>query len=268
MAEPLDELPATPEPNDDNTPQSDDVRHERALDGNVSTACAALADNLAEVVFQLRDRLGVKHLVYHAARHLTKPVDDPFIRLTYPADWVHRYLTQNYMQIDPVIREGFTRTLPFNWGEVGPANDCEQAFFRDAASHNIGNNGYSIPLRDKTGRRALFSVSSDDTPDRWAERCLTNKRLWLAVGNFLHQRAMLELGNETETPRLTPREREVLYWTAQGKTAADIGLILGLTTYTVSTYLRSARFKTNSVSITQAVYKAQQLGIIQDPAQR
>ncbi|MEL6201726.1 MAG: LuxR family transcriptional regulator [Pseudomonadota bacterium] len=235
------------------------------FDSKLEEVCDDLADTLSDAIVQIRDRLEVKHVVYHAARHWSKPVDDPFIRLTYPADWVHRYLTKNYMQVDPVIREGFQRTLPFNWMEVGPSNELELEFFKDASAHDIGLSGYSIPLRDKTGRRALFSISSDQSASDWEERCKISKRLWIAVGNHVHQRAMPEMGNEFSVPRLTPREREVLYWTAQGKTAADIGLILGLATYTVSTYLRSARHKTNSVSITQAVYKAQQMGIIQDP---
>lgn len=235
------------------------------IDSKLAEICGDLAESLIDGIFQLRDRLQVKHLVYHGARHWSKPVDEPFVRLTYPAEWVHRYITRNYMRLDPVIREGFQRTLPFNWTEVGPANELEEAFFVDAGTHDIGKSGYSIPLRDKNGRRALLSISSDDDPDVWAERCMKNKRLWIAVGNFIHHQAALEMGNEVSMPRLTPREREVLYWTAQGKTAAEIGLILGLATYTVSTYLRSARYKTNSVSITQAVYKAQQMGIIQAP---
>ncbi|MEO0544056.1 MAG: LuxR family transcriptional regulator [Pseudomonadota bacterium] len=235
------------------------------IDRNLAGICDNLAGSLSDAIFQIRDRLQVKHVVYHSARQGTKPVDAPFIRLTHSAEWVHRYLTKNYILVDPVTKEGFQRTAPFNWREIGPSNEDETAFLRDAAEHGIGTSGYSIPLRDKNGRLALFSVSSDQEPIDWQPRCKKNSKLWTAVGRHIHKRAIEEMGGEVSIPRLTPREREALYWTAQGKTAADIGLILGLATYTVSTYLRSARYKTNSVSITQAVYKAQQLGILQRP---
>jgi DNA-binding CsgD family transcriptional regulator len=38
-------------------------------------------------------------------------------------------------------------------------------------------------------------------------------------------------------PKLTPREREVLLWLTQGKSNAEIGLILGITTATVGKHL-------------------------------
>ena len=43
------------------------------------------------------------------------PSADPYIRLTYPASWIKRYLQMGYVDIDPVVREGFLRTLPFDW---------------------------------------------------------------------------------------------------------------------------------------------------------
>ncbi|MEM1375897.1 MAG: LuxR family transcriptional regulator [Pseudomonadota bacterium] len=233
------------------------------FDHQLTALFEGVSDDLETAIFELRDRLGVKHLVYHAARFGAKPVEDPFVRLTYPAEWVHRYLTRNYLRVDPVIREGFQRSLPFNWAEVGPANQAEVEFFKDALTYDIGSVGFSIPLRDKFGRRALLSLASDMDHYGWAEICQKNRRLWIDAGNILHQMAAEEMATGTALPPLSPREREVLYWCAQGKTAAEIGLILNLATYTVSTYLRSARYKTNSVSITQAVYKAQNEGIIE-----
>ena len=46
---------------------------------------------------------------------------------------------------------------------------------------------------------------------------------------------------EGQHPVLTPREREVLQWSAAGKTVDDIAIILNISWYTVETHLRNVR---------------------------
>ena len=98
------------------------------------------------VVSKLRDLLSVDHLVYHSSKFGASPSADPFIRLTYPAEWIKRYLQMGYSDIDPVLREGFQRMLPFRWSDLTIRNAAEASFFADAASHGVGPNGFSIPV--------------------------------------------------------------------------------------------------------------------------
>lgn len=58
------------------------------------------------------------------------------------------------------------------------------------------------------------------------------------------------------TPRLTPREREVLQWVASGKTYWEIGRILGISERTVRHFMAACREKLDAVSNKQAVAKA------------
>src|SRR5581483_6085678 len=97
----------------------------------------------------LRDVIGVEHLVYHSSKLGSSPSADPYIRLTYPAAWIKRYLQMNYVDVDPVLREGFLRTLPFDWSELRVSNEKEGAFMLDALAHGVGPFGMSIPLRSK-----------------------------------------------------------------------------------------------------------------------
>lgn len=55
---------------------------------------------------------------------------------------------------------------------------------------------------------------------------------------------------------LTPRQREVLEWVADGKTSADIATIMGLTVATVEKHLRLAREALDVDTTAQAVLKA------------
>ena len=70
------------------------------------------------VVCKLRELLQIDHVVYHSSKLGVSPTADPYIRLTYPASWIRRYLIMGYGDIDPVLREGFQRTLPFKWNDL------------------------------------------------------------------------------------------------------------------------------------------------------
>jgi RNA polymerase sigma factor (sigma-70 family) len=61
---------------------------------------------------------------------------------------------------------------------------------------------------------------------------------------------------------LSPREREVLAWTAQGKSARQIGEILGISKRTVDEHVQRAEQKLNARNKTHAVVLAIHYGII------
>src|SRR5580700_5604972 len=122
----------------------------------------AITEDTAEMeatITKLRDVLNVDHLVYHSSKLGASPSVDPYIRLTYPASWIKRYLQMGYVDVDPVLREGFLRTLPFDWSELKIQSAAEGAFLVDALAHGVGPHGLSIPLQSKHGHRALFSIS-------------------------------------------------------------------------------------------------------------
>lgn len=61
---------------------------------------------------------------------------------------------------------------------------------------------------------------------------------------------------------LTRREGEVLEWLAAGKTAHEIGIILGISKRTVEEHVKNAMFKTGAANSTQAVVEAIRKGAI------
>lgn len=61
---------------------------------------------------------------------------------------------------------------------------------------------------------------------------------------------------------LTTRELEVVRWTAQGKTSAEIGKILSLSDHTINAYMNNAIKKLDCVNRTQLVAKALRLRLI------
>jgi DNA-binding CsgD family transcriptional regulator len=64
------------------------------------------------------------------------------------------------------------------------------------------------------------------------------------------------LGRRSQSSkRLTPREIECLYWVIQGKTATEVGIMLGITTHTARWYLKSVREKLDCHTMAQAAIK-------------
>jgi LuxR family transcriptional regulator, quorum-sensing system regulator BjaR1 len=61
---------------------------------------------------------------------------------------------------------------------------------------------------------------------------------------------------------LTPREREILRWAADGKTAWEVSVILNISERTVKFHLIQASQKLNAVNRTAAVAKALARGLI------
>ena len=223
------------------------------------------AKDVAEALTVLRDDFcEVAHITYHHAQTLSGQiaVDAPFVRTTYPDKWIARYLLKGYVTIDPIVREGLSRQLPFNWSEVELRPESI-VLFTDFQAHGLGADGYSKPIIDKAGRRALLSLNSKPDTANWSTYVGTHQQEWAELAYVVHRKAIVELyGEKDPVPQIGPREIQTLYWIGQGKEAKDIGVILGISEHTVRSYMRSVRFKLDCANLSQAVAKAMMLRLI------
>jgi len=229
-------------------------------------AAVAAASNVQEACEAIRKYYDV-HVVYHLAQTPDTGRDAPFVKTTYPTAWVGHYVLNGYVNIDPVVHEGFQRVLPFDWSELSVATLQVERLFRDAIRFGLGASGYSVPLTDKAGRRALFSINGMMVRPAWHDFVRANRGCLTDLAQILHRRALVEVYGEGDAAqRLAPREIECLAWVAQGKEAPQIAVILGLSAHTVRAYLKSVRHKLNCTSISQAVDRARQLRILAPPS--
>jgi LuxR family transcriptional regulator len=118
--------------------------------------------------------------------------------------------------------------------------------------------GYSIGFGDMSSRAhgaiglvGQHGLSQDDVDRIWDE----NARTLLTMNRLVHMR-ISNMPFATSHRPLTDRQREVLEWVADGKTTADIALIMGLTPSTVEKHLRLAREALDVDTTAQAVMKA------------
>lgn len=219
------------------------------------------ASTVYDALIAVQTAYDVDFATYHLAFTVADLVDIPYVRTTYPHDWVAHYFLNGHAKIDPVLREGFVRKKAFDWREVD-VPEIAHGFFREARNHGLGANGYSIPIVDKK-RRALFTLNSKRPPEQWSETVIRYRVEWRGIGFEIHRKAIRELHGERDpVPNLSKREKECLYWTALGNNSKDIAAILKLSEYTVQTYLTSARNKLGAATITSATSRAIQVRVI------
>lgn len=127
-----------------------------------------------------------------------------------------------------------------------------------------------LDLNMRMGLKAGYSISFSGPSDRYAAAIsLVAKAdmsqddvdvLWSENGDMIEFQCKLfnlkamTLPHETAR-KLTKRQKEVLDWVGDGKSVADVAIVMGLTQATVEKHLRLARQSMNSETTAQAVLK-------------
>lgn len=75
-------------------------------------------------------------------------------------------------------------------------------------------------------------------------------------------RIFVPVSPDKHTATLTPRELEALRWTMEGKTAWEVGNILGISERTAVLHVNNAMHKLGCVNKHQAVLKALRMGLL------
>jgi LuxR family transcriptional regulator len=174
---------------------------------------------------------------------------------TYPVAWQKRYLSNHFQAVDPVIDSAFRSFSPVVWDDEVFTE--QRPFWEEARAHGV-RYGWTLAIQTRYGESGLISVarpaeavSSSELDD------IEAKLVWLAHTSMGAIGAIAAAKNPlAQLHELTPREREVLRWTAAGKTSSEIGMILGIAARTVNFHVTSILGKLQAVNKTQAVVKA------------
>jgi LuxR family quorum-sensing system transcriptional regulator CciR len=225
--------------------------------------------DLEQALKAIAANIGVLHIAY-VPLSSEKSEDANLLSAvcTYPAVWQARYFKKQYARIDPVIAWGSEAVLPFDWDELPRDDPAVRAFFDDAADHDVGRNGFSIPLRNRKGVRSLISFTSNHSKDDWAEYKSRNIVKLQPMAVLIDSAAGINFKLTPEPVELSKREEECLIWAARGKTYHDIAGILNLSFASVKTYLDTARHKLSCINLTHAVAVAIATGVIPAKALR
>jgi LuxR family transcriptional activator of conjugal transfer of Ti plasmids len=209
--------------------------------------------------------LAIDRYAYRTAKRQSRPADSAYIT-TYPNEWARHYYERGYGKSDPAVTRAHATVLPYFWeGEDGikVRDPVLKRIYSEAADFGI-RCGITIPIHSFGSQLSTFTITFDARPR-------TGRDFFLRYRHYLHLLALhyhagieaLEAEADRQAViRLTPRERECLSWTAQGKTAWEISVILSIAEDTVVFHLKNAMKKLGVHSKHHAVVKSITLGLI------
>jgi DNA-binding CsgD family transcriptional regulator len=181
----------------------------------------------------------------------------PLVISTYPPNWVAHYVRNHYERHDPVVIQALQNPEPFQWGlEFEPAQLSSAQFeLLDEASQFGIRFGFTVPIHDGHGPVAALTFASDQRNIPFEDCIASNARVLQLMGMYFHAHVRRRLGHENKVAgiSLSPREFECLEWSYRGKSAWEIGKILGISRRTAAFHLDNARAKLGVRTVRQAV---------------
>jgi LuxR family quorum-sensing system transcriptional regulator CciR len=184
------------------------------------------------------------------------PRDQRIISVRYPQAWQRHYHSNRYIEIDPTIDSIVDRNASYTWEQLQDLDSRRQRLFDDLQDFGVVE-GVTVPIHLADG--ATFVASFAARSAGAAKRL--RPFLTLVSGLFLERHATLS-GTPEPAVRLTPRERDCLAWTARGKTAWEVGVLLRISENTVNFHIKNACAKLGSNGRMLGVTRAIMLGLI------
>lgn len=181
---------------------------------------------------------------------------EPLVISTYPANWVAHYLDRRYERLDPVIAQALQTPEPFRWGLGSTARQLTSAqheLLYEASEFGI-RFGFTVPIHDGHGPIAALTFATDERRSQFESHINSHARVLQLMALYFHAHVRRKLAGDRRIGEavLSPRELECLEWAAEGKSAWEIGCILGISRHTVASYLENAKEKLGVRTIVQA----------------
>jgi len=192
--------------------------------------------------------------------------EDAYIRSNYAPDWRQTYNDHNMAYIDPTVTHCATRSTPLIWSPDLFTTQEQQSMYEEARSYGL-RAGITLPLHGPHQEAGMLCFVSDSevTDTFWKDvnHALPNLVLLRDLVLDTSQRH-LDSHVQSLIPKLTPREKECLKWTALGKSTWEISHILNCSEAAVNFHMKNIRAKFGVNSRRAAAVIATQLGVI-DP---
>jgi DNA-binding CsgD family transcriptional regulator len=217
-----------------------------------------------ELLVDAAKKYGVKHVCYAAANIPGVTDNEPLLALTYSNDWQQHYRQQDYVHIDPIVRQTMAGLLPLDWAHMDRTDPRVKKFFGEARDFDIGQQGLSFSIRGVNREFAVFSVTADVGDTEWEDLKRIYMRDFQVIAHYMHAMVLRTTGalRKDYSTILSPRERECLQWAASGKSTWDTSVILGISERAIKFHLDQARHKLDCLTKTHAVAKALSLGLV------
>jgi len=216
---------------------------------------------LLQAIMPLVKELGFEYCAYGI--HIPIPISKPRVELVnnYTSDWKESYHQNNYLSIDPTVAYCWSNPIPLVWSEDLYAS--ARNMWEDARAHGLeygwaqsshSGNGMSGML---TLSRGCESLGETELENIGYKLSVLTHSLHTKMSDIFEHKHLSDLN-----ANLTNREKSILRWTAEGKTAGEISLILNITERTVNFHITNINKKLNSPNKICSAVRAALLGLI------
>jgi len=218
---------------------------------------------LAEVVGFTR-RLGFETVAAIAVvDHISGPSDFVAVDNT-PAEFLEWFENDDKGRHDPVMQHCKKASVPIIWNQDTYTSAGKGDMWESQAKYGY-HTGIALALHLPDRRHFFIGVDRDKPlPASSAEvtRLVADLQLFAVHAQDAALRILVPPVAVPDVPSLTPRELEALRWTMEGKTAWEVGSILGISERTAVLHVNNATHKLGCVNKHQAVLKALRFGLI------
>jgi DNA-binding CsgD family transcriptional regulator len=181
-----------------------------------------------------------------------------------PRGFKDTFLDPKAMRRDPVTQHCKRNSVPIIWDQATYVSQGLGELWEEQARFGY-RTGVAMALHLPEGKHFMLGVDRDqELPTNQDEltRLVADLQLFAVHALDAAMRVLVPPSPANDQPTLTGRELEALRWTMEGKTAWEVGAVMGITERTAVYHLNNATGKLGCVNKHQAVLKALRLGLI------
>ncbi len=207
-------------------------------------------------------RSGLRFGILSEVPGVNETIDDVRVCMTWPEEWSQRYVQRDYMHNDPAVLHAAQSSGPYTWSEALQSGSYSKAQIRivHEGSEFGMTEGFVIPILSFTGGPGGVALSGYKV-----ELPVRARAELQFAGIYAHAKARSlrpRRSKSSQSPGLSPRERECLHWVAAGKSDWAIAAILSISHSTAHQMVEQAKRKLGVPTRVQAVVEAIRRGII------
>jgi DNA-binding CsgD family transcriptional regulator len=225
---------------------------------------AKTADDLRTAVVRFAQEMGFATVAAHAVVDHGLGNSEFFSVDNTPLAYLETFKDHAGAKTDPVMQHLKRQSVPIIWDQSNYVATGAIDLW-EHQSHFGYATGIAMALHLPEGKHFILGVDRDQPlTSNLAElqRLVADLQLFAVHAQDSAMRILLPEVTQPERPALTPREIEALSWTMEGKTAWEVGQILGISERTAVLHVNNAMHKLGCINKHQAVLKALRLGLI------
>ncbi|WFL78780.1 LuxR C-terminal-related transcriptional regulator [Altererythrobacter arenosus] len=179
----------------------------------------------------------------------------------FPKEWEKHY-NEKDRSADPLPTIALGRSSGFRWSDAPQLRDltlAERQYLERLEEFGMGE-GVAVLCAAPNARSGFVGVGLPADPEAIDEAMI--RKVSVAAQLCFQRYCALVSGFSEELPDLSQRELDVIRWIGEGKSNAVIAEILGISKYSVDSYVKRIFAKLGVSDRTAAAVKAVALGLI------